>query len=531
MPPETERPHPAIEPLQGGIVGRRCDEGDQDCRRRRYQRHDAETDPLALRVGAQIVEQQRCGDQRYPHGGQFRIEIDALPEPAKYQHRAHPGAEQQGYEPCGLDRAQVGHDDHRDHQDQHVGQPRDQDQLAILRLALEHVRRHDAGIDIVAPVRGAPVEVGVDRGSQRRQQAHQHQAPHARRQQFLDALDEQRLTAGGKARAFHLGRREGIQHQQADGDRHPEQAAQQYLQPGEYQTRHPGVPIGRTGHASLCEITGAVGIHLKEPLQADDHEKGHQGVTGIGRRGERQHLARLLDTVQLDDTIGQAAQPACRIDDEPGISEGADHRQAELNHVGLHHGPQPAGYGVHGRKCQDQQDRDQIVGTHHRRFEPGDAFAQLNAGRGDEPHDGLVNARRQPVVPWQKHFGDTDRSHQHHRQHHAVDHRSVIDRLEQTQRRDAGPAVAYSGQFGIGQYAGTAPAHREDEGHEQESQAIDPQAPEREDAGGGNQARDQQRRIRRELRCCHGESGFPAFDGLAGEKVLIEALRGLVPGT
>ena len=51
MAPKTERTHPPIETLQRGIVGRRCDEGDQNRRRSRNQSHDAETNPLTFRVG------------------------------------------------------------------------------------------------------------------------------------------------------------------------------------------------------------------------------------------------------------------------------------------------------------------------------------------------------------------------------------------------------------------------------------------------------------------------------------------------
>ena len=226
--------------------------------------------------------------------------------------------------------------------------------------------------------------------------------------------------------------------------------------------------------------------------------------------------------------LGHAAETAGRRDHDPGVDQGPDHRERELHHVGVDDTAQAAGGRVGRREDQDQENRDQVVGGRHLGREAGDALAELQSRGHDERHDGLVDRRRQPLVPGQEHLGDANGRDQHHGHHDAVDHRAVVDRLEHPQRQHAAPAVAHFRELGVGQHAAAAPADREHERHQQEGERVDPQAPERKDAGGRDQAGDQKRRVGGELGRRHRQAGLPAGNGLAGEKILLKVLRCLV---
>jgi hypothetical protein len=116
------------------------------------------------------------------------------------------------------------------------------------------------------------------------------------------------------------------------------------------------------------------------------------------------------------------------------------------------------------------------------------------------------------------------------RHDHAVDYCAVVDRLKHAQRQHAAAAISHLGHLGVGEHAAAPPAHREYEGHQEEGERVDPEPPEREDAGGRDQAGDQERGVRGELCRRHGQPGFPARDGPAGEEVFLEVLGGLPAG-
>ncbi len=125
--------------------------------------------------------------------------------------------------PGGLNRAQVGHDRQGDPEDQDVGQARHQHQLAWPRLALEDTLIEDPLVEVVAPVARSPVEMGVDGRGEGGQKPRQHQSLHSHREEVLDPGREQDLAAGGEGLAAHLACLIGVDHQERDADRQPEQ--------------------------------------------------------------------------------------------------------------------------------------------------------------------------------------------------------------------------------------------------------------------------------------------------------------------
>ena len=123
--------------------------------------------------------------------------------------------------------------------------------------------------------------------------------------------------------------------------------------------------------------------------------------------------------------------------------------------------------------------------------EPADR--ERDTDRLNQADHGLKGAGRQPVVPQQERLGDLRRGEEHPRQRHAIDHGSQIDCLDGAQHGGGGAAIAHLDELGVGDHPGSTPGAGQDETDEQERQGEDPQLPQSEDAGGGQQARDEER--------------------------------------
>jgi hypothetical protein len=149
------------------------------------------------------------------------------------------------------------------------------------------------------------------------------------------------------------------------------------------------------------------------------------------------------------------------------------------------------------------------------------AVVRCSPAAPNRPHQRIEPARGQPGVPGEEGLGDARRGQEHHGQHHAVEDQAEVDRLHPAQDQAEARAVAQLGQLGVGEHAGAPPRRAEHEAEEEEAQRVDPQAPEREQPGGGDHPGDEERRVGGELGRRHAEPGRPAREAPPGEEVLL----------
>ena len=272
-----------------------------------------------------------------------------------------------------------------------------------------------------------------------------------------------------------------------DADDEPDETATQYLHPGEYASGDPRFPIRRTGHESLRQITRTVAVHVKDPLQSHDDQKWHHSPFD-GRR-ERQHSSRLTIAIQGHDAVGQVGEPSDFPEQNDRKDDGSAHGQAELENVGGNDAPQTAGCRIETDKEQQQRHADHVIGG--RKFGP-----VLRCDRGEiETHpagrvqDRPIGRIGQPGVPGQEKLRDLERSQQDETQGDRVDHQPEIDRLGQPQRQAPVPAVPDLDEFSVGQNSCAPPKSCEQKSHQEECETIDPEPPQRENAGGGDHGR------------------------------------------
>ncbi len=249
-----------------GFFGR--EERDGNARARGEARHGQQAGGFVL----DDDKQRPGGEQRDGDTGEFSPGANAPPEPAQDEDDAHAGAEQQRRPPRVCDRGEPRHHEHRDQEDEQGGSACDPHQRARVGIPAQPGLADQALINVVRPVRRAPVQVGVDRRRQRRQHGGQHQALNAPGEQLDDPLDKGDfpLVFEDIGSQGQIGRKE---QQEPQGDRQPEKAAQQYLGDRKDDARQLGVPVGLAGHRPLGQVAGAVGIELDQPLQAEQGQK------------------------------------------------------------------------------------------------------------------------------------------------------------------------------------------------------------------------------------------------------------------
>ncbi len=377
--------------------------------------------------------------------------------------------------------------------------------------------------------------MGVDGRCQGGEHRGQHQPLDPGRQHLGHAADVGHLPLGGldgeRRRRRRIGRE---QDQQPQPQRQPQEAAQQDLGEGEHHRRLLGVPVRAAGHGALGEIAGAVGVELHQPLQREHAEQRQAHVPGVPRiEGEDLRGRDPVDGPPLGeqrgDLPGQGREAAGVVDDDPGEHQGPDDHQGELHDVGVDDAAQAPGGRIERGHRDDRQDRQEVVGGEHPELGARRIDGERHPHPGDEVHHRREHPGGKPLVPEQERLGDGLGREQHPGEDGAVEQGAEIERLEGAQHRRRPAAVAQLGQLGVGQHRSAPPARRQQEPQHQEGQGIDPQPPQREDAGDGDQPGDQQRRVRRELGGGHADPSLPAGQRPPGEKVFLQVPARLLP--
>ena len=221
-------------------------------------------------------------------------------------------------------------------------------------LALRRARANETLIEIVDEIRRAPVKMRLDRRAISRENARDHEAGKARRQEdehrgIGDVVADQPRRDGRKAQLDVVQRRIDDRRSKRDDDPRPRpQRVVHHLKSKGAKER---VGLGARREHALRDVAAAArlraGIPYRPPQDRDrNDENAERRVPIVKVRQNRERTGAAV--VEMRDQSVQTAD-AGRVDGEVGGRERRAHRDAELNHVGHHHAPETRGRGKDDR--------------------------------------------------------------------------------------------------------------------------------------------------------------------------------------
>ena len=315
-------------------------------------------------------------------------------------------------------------------------------------------------------VAGAPVHRGAHRAHERRQQRH-HQQPQGHRRQQLHRQQWIALLPVG------LG---WEQHHRRQRHQNPGPTAQQIVHRQKHPAGHPRLPFIAGGQQPLNEFAATVAAAKAPPLQGDVSAEGGHRDTGtlqplqLAALDAPWHKGQQLGPSQGTHALQQGIHAASGMDRSQRNGHRAGQGQHQLQHVGHHHSPQPAGSGV-----------DQHQQRHARQQR------QLGLRGGGEP-EGIA------------HLGHGEEGIAHA---DAIDRQGEQKGLDAAQPSRSGTAVTQLRESRIGEHPAAAPQRRKHHGHRHMGHPEAPPLPVARQAAQAHQPSHVERCVHREGGGCH----------------------------
>ena len=247
------------------------------------------------RVRAQVdavlgQDQQDQGDgEGADHGHHLAPGVDPPPEPAHEVEEAGPGPDLQDHVEGVLGGVEHVDEPGRAEEQAEGGEAPDQHVVRLGRVLL-----HEATVEVVHEVRGAPVEMGEDGRGVRGDEAAHHEADeaHGKELQHRGIRDVVPEQVGVEVRKGGLDVGElGVHEQRAEADQDPGPGAQHVVGDVEEEHRAQGVLLRLRREHPLGDVAAASGLRARvpdrPPLHRDRHdEDGHRQVPVAGEVGQ-----------------------------------------------------------------------------------------------------------------------------------------------------------------------------------------------------------------------------------------------------
>ena len=420
-------------------------------------------------------------DEGGDHRRDLGPRVDAPPVPPENQHQPDARPRLENQLPRLPDAVQVQRDPGAQDHDAEGGHARGADVVGAVLIG-----PHEAGVDVVDEVGGAPVELGRHGRHERGREAAEHQPAPARGEVVADDEGVTGLAVGDVR----------IQDQRGEGGEHPRPRPHAVVGDGEPQRRQRRLPLVPRRHHALREVPAAArllaGVPARPPLHAEiGHERGRRQAqrrrgAGSGRAGGRQHEERGLRKLLAEP---RKAPDLRRAEGEVRDGEGPGHGEGELDEVGQHHAAQAG----------------------HRHVGAGQREAGEDRGQPRPPQGDLEDLGHREVDPADD---------------HAVDRQPQVEGAEPAQEARGPPVVADLHELDVGEDARPPPQPREEQHAEHAAEGPVPPDPVAGDAVPGDDAGDREGGVGRERRRHHRRPREPPRQVAAGEEVLAQVPAG-----